>query len=600
MTYEEMREKVGAASDKFYAAYDRNEGKNNEVTAFIANAEKDPAFSMLNDIRYDFVKAYDRKGFYDSIPVYREKGMRGLEEKLQEYCYIVECLDYIAGADSVSPKAKEHWDKFMEANAKVDPQTGAKIYPLGLESKDLEAEKELKWTPVQELKERKEREEQEKKAREEQERKARQEQEQEKKEREERERKEREEQERLAREAQELQKDEELWRNIEHMPGDMRLALQYPGVDPTGKTTKEDYKAYVDGTREKIERQLFGNQKRPERVDIIFENLDHIMTNMKVAAIMSKDSTISKDNELYRKIHSVVNMEAAEKTLEKYFPATLEPFMEAAYGEFDKASHNGIKREKLLLVNGMSVKMHLTKAGQIPKNREEYNRLVSNFVGIALQNGYKVEAYVPDKDGKVPAKRIELHAAGSKISEMKLLPERAWEKFCNFFGVETDRQKYNKQVMDYYGNLERSKRDLKRHLGEQLTGYEEEDRKDLEAWGAEKNVTEESERIVNQMMEIAGTRENVPLYEEKRTEYLKLTTSILQKKDRFGEDYWRRLTTKEAEFDDHLSTFLAAMDAENNDGEILYDVIPQNKKSIEVISLEKMEEINMEGMEMEK
>lgn len=473
-----------------------------------------------------------------------------LVPKLQEYKLLADSIYYICNfRGSISPEAEAYWNKFMEEHAIADPKTGEKSYPFGLKTNDIRKVRDSIQAPIREQSKRKEKEWQE---------------EQEKKELD-------------AWEENERRRNEESWNEIERMPGDMRLALLYPGVDPlalgAGKKQKQ-YQAHLNMINRSVERQLYGSEKRPERIDIMFENLDHIMKNMKVAALKREDSIIDRNSKLYQKINSVVSMEASEKILEKYFPATLEPFMEAAYGEFEKThKYNAVKREKLLLVNGMSVEEHLKHLEQVPKDRRAYNRLVSNFVGIALQNGYKVEAYVPDKDGKVPAQRIELHAAGSKISEMKMLPERGWEKFCNFFGVETDRQKYNKQVQEYYGNLERSKRDLKQFLGERFTGYEEAYEKDLETLGAEYKFNKRRDEIVDQIIEIAETRSNTPFFADRRAEYVKLTTSILHKKDEFGEDYWEQLTPEEADFDDHLSTFLAAteMEEDQKEREILYD-----------------------------
>ena len=54
--------------------------------------------------------------------------------------------------------------------------------------------------------------------------------------------------------------------DLEQLPGDMKLALKYPGVNPNGKKKEEDYKAYINGVKTEIQNKLNGNAPRPEKI----------------------------------------------------------------------------------------------------------------------------------------------------------------------------------------------------------------------------------------------------------------------------------------------------------------------------------------------
>ena len=345
-----------------------------------------------------------------------------LQPAQQNYFYLEQCLDYIAGGSGkISKNAQKYWDRFMEANVRKDPETGKETYPFGLKNRDMESLK--KEIEVQNRA--------------------------------------------LNRQMTEQEKLKEL----QSVPGNIKYFMDYPGVDPTGKWERGDYEKYVQAKKQELESQLFGDT-RPKTVDIAFGNLDKVILNAKAATVkeQNKDGKLLSSKELQDKVFSVLNERQTNETLKKYLQGTLQPFMDVAYREFEEKT--SVSREHLLLVDGISVSSHLNRMG-FHKGEKGYEQQVSVFVGTALQNGARVEAYIPDQNGKLPAERIQLNAEGYKMADMKFLKEGAWDKFCNFFGVTTQRQKHNAVVKNYYQNVENNRRWLESKLRDDMLGVRE-------------------------------------------------------------------------------------------------------------------------------
>lgn len=441
--------------------------------------------------------------------------------------------------------------------------------------------------------------------------------------------------------------------DLQQLPGDIKLALKYMGVNPKGKKKEEDYKAYVNNLKTELKSKLNGNEPRPQRIKIHFENMDPILANLKVAAIKNTEEyrfTTQYDG-LDQKVGSAVSSKAAVKTLGKYMSATLNPFMETAFGkeegrrkvrqeeidkkkeeideklakikaEIEKAEEeiqkaeekvsekkkkiekepneqekeklrNELREEReklkqsrqnksekifekdkvwvegekvreeknpyfgsedLILVNGLPVREHLQRmckdGSLVLRNEEDKKNAIANYVGTALQNGYKVEAYVPDeKTGKIPERLVEMIPDGAKLADMRLLPERAWDKFCNFFGIQTDRQKHNLSVTQYYSNLNKTKMKMKKLLGKRLEPAPE---TEYRADRQEKNYEEVSDALVQEVETLYGK----DLSDEIKAEYMQIALSLDSKKEEYGEDYFSHLTSEEREMDDRREASL--------------------------------------------
>lgn len=304
------------------------------------------------------------------------------------------------------------------------------------------------------------------------------------------------------------------------MPGDMKKALAYPEIDPTTMNSPEKYEKYRANVKEMLKDGLSQVEHQKE-IKIPFANFDNILANMKLSAVKksgeynltnegtAKQQMITKINDSMR--HEI-SEEAAEKAMERYIAATVEPFMDTAFGEVEKGNFRvGINgrhwrtgrgneshqdelptmRAKMVLVNGKSVEQHFQEnnLNYDKKNSAEYNKAVNTFVGLALQNGYKVEAVIPQPElsenlistFSVSAKRVELKAEGCKMPEMKFLPVRIWDKFCGLFGIQTERQKHNENVLQYYRNLEETKKNMEKELN--IDRDPEIDQKDFEEAG---------------------------------------------------------------------------------------------------------------------
>ena len=178
------------------------------------------------------------------------------------------------------------------------------------------------------------------------------------------------------------------------------------------------------GSELEIERNKVLKPWEIKRLDINFENMDDMLTNMELAVAKSKENSKLKYKEISENVlkNGKVNDQAAELYLGLYFEATANRLLDPLYQEFE-TKNTSINRTALISVNGKTVKnIMLDKMGREAFNnmsREERNRQASLIVAAGLQSGKRVEAFLPQEDGKVSGYPVAIGMTGCDVKKLE-------------------------------------------------------------------------------------------------------------------------------------------------------------------------------------
>ena len=159
------------------------------------------------------------------------------------------------------------------------------------------------------------------------------------------------------------------------------------------------------------------------KLDLKFENVDHIMTNIQMAVPKYKD--VARNVLEGTKIKN----EAAIPFMKEYFIGTGSRLLDPVFQDFEKTNEDGLERMDLVIVAGKTVREHMNeKHGADVVNgwtQEKRNQETALLLAAGLQNDNRVEIYVPQGNG-VYNKPLPVTRDGCNVREMTKLEDGFW------------------------------------------------------------------------------------------------------------------------------------------------------------------------------
>ncbi len=163
------------------------------------------------------------------------------------------------------------------------------------------------------------------------------------------------------------------------------------------------------------------------------------------------------------------SIEVAEASMEKYAGATADRQISPLFAQAESTTHGRINRGDLIIVGGKTVREIMEekfrqgiKDGSIDAKTDEstwykqnLNQMTGNIVSAGLMAGQRVEAFVPDRYGKIPREPVGITKTGYEPSPLEKVTLNAWERhFARHGRYQTKAAK----AVDYQQTMEARER----------------------------------------------------------------------------------------------------------------------------------------------
>lgn len=189
-----------------------------------------------------------------------------------------------------------------------------------------------------------------------------------------------------------------------------------------------------------------------DEIAVEFENYDNGIYHR--FAAMPENWGLTRD-EIEGKFDLALNEgtlepEFLEGSISPYAKATVDAYLEPYYIDTERANESGsIDRSTLIIVDGKTVRERMLE-DYMAQNRAADKRIgdfeneykadpalrykVNEYVAAALMAGKRVEAFIPDADGRLPEQPTRLVKEGYTPSPLKKVTLSLWERFASKFG----------------------------------------------------------------------------------------------------------------------------------------------------------------------
>lgn len=201
----------------------------------------------------------------------------------------------------------------------------------------------------------------------------------------------------------------------------------------------------------------------PDGIKVEFQDFSHKMEQLQFCNPENwgkKSRNVSKD---------APSPEQAEHYLEKYVEATADRYITPLFSQAEKATNGIINRGDLIVVGGRTVSEIMEEEyregiqnGSIDKGvdeqewyQENLNRMTGEIVSAGLMAGKRVEAFVPDKEGRIPKEPIGITKSGYEPSPLEKVTLNAWERH---FARHGHYEKKAAKAVDYQQTMEARER----------------------------------------------------------------------------------------------------------------------------------------------
>lgn len=166
-------------------------------------------------------------------------------------------------------------------------------------------------------------------------------------------------------------------------------------------------------------------QYRPQALEVEFQDFD----NKALHSQFSNPRNWGKGPEELSR--DVIDLDSACSMIPPYAVATADRVLSPA---FQAGENSGLSRSDLLLVDGMTVREKMEMEGLTDPTPQQMRERSATYVAAALMAGRRVEAYVPDRNGRIPAQPTQITKTGYQPSPMKKVTLNAWERHFSRYG----------------------------------------------------------------------------------------------------------------------------------------------------------------------
>lgn len=201
----------------------------------------------------------------------------------------------------------------------------------------------------------------------------------------------------------------------------------------------------------------------PDGIKVEFQDFSHKMEQLQFCKPENwgkESKNVSKD---------APSSEEAEHYLEKYVEATADRYITPLFVQAERATNGIINRGDLIIVGGRTVSEIMEEIyregiqkGTIGKGvmesewyKENLNRMTGEIMSAGFMAGKRVEAFVPDKEGRIPKEPIGLTKSGYEPSPLEKVTLNAWERHFARYGHF---EKKAAKAVDYQQTMEARER----------------------------------------------------------------------------------------------------------------------------------------------
>jgi len=172
----------------------------------------------------------------------------------------------------------------------------------------------------------------------------------------------------------------------------------------------------------------------PREVAVEFENLDNKLRQAQFANPNNWGKTSTEVSP------EAIDLGEAENAVPPYARATANRVIDPLFREVEEISGETLaaNRGNNIIIDGKTVGEKIREdyvaAGRDLQEfdnfyRANYRQLTGEYVAAGLMAGKRIEAFVPDKDGRIPNQPVQITKKGYEPSALKKVTLNAWERF---------------------------------------------------------------------------------------------------------------------------------------------------------------------------
>lgn len=172
-----------------------------------------------------------------------------------------------------------------------------------------------------------------------------------------------------------------------------------------------------------------------------FENLDNKLLHQ----VQSEPGNWGKTERELRTAADAMSEDDILAVLPPYARASVDRVIEPAFTAQEKATGGAISRADLIIIDGKTVREKMfedyrASSGELDKFEDFFQKNVrkatNEYVAAGVMAGKRIEAFVPDKLGRIPAEPAQVLTAADGYQPSPLKPERfnAWQRFFSRYG----------------------------------------------------------------------------------------------------------------------------------------------------------------------
>lgn len=200
--------------------------------------------------------------------------------------------------------------------------------------------------------------------------------------------------------------------------------------------------------------------RTPREVNVEFQNLDHKLQQELFANPKNWGKTpgdIAKD---------AITAEQVSQTIGPYARETAKRVLDPLFNEAESVDteNHRLNRADNIIVGGKTVREKMYEdyiaAGNQPDTfkdffDENFKTAANEYVASALMAGERVEAFVPDKNGRIPNEPVQITKTGYEPSPLNPVVLNGWERFWSKMGFYKEK---TRAAAEYQSTLDARER----------------------------------------------------------------------------------------------------------------------------------------------
>lgn len=192
-----------------------------------------------------------------------------------------------------------------------------------------------------------------------------------------------------------------------------------------------------------------------EQLKVEFEDLDNKMLHRAQANPHNWGKTAQE----LEVIADSIDLDTTFETITPYARATVDRVISPAFAAQEKATHDYIHRADHIIIDGKTVREKMYEDFMAAGGKDDGfmaffqkngKTAVNEYVAAGLMAGKRVEAFIPDKQGRIPDQPTQITKTGYEPSPLKPEKFNAWQRYFSkrgYFKEKVARQQEYERMM---------------------------------------------------------------------------------------------------------------------------------------------------------